>query len=103
MESRAATSSTTTPSCGDKPLNRTSCSSPVTRSWFANRCRGVLVVSSHFVSGAIAVLLVSSMPLASYAQDVPERRPVQPLFGAPDPRGDSEGGLSVSGSLFGSY
>src|SRR5262245_37974025 len=43
------------------------------------------------------------MPLAAYAQDVPERRPVQPLFGAPDPRGESEGGISVTGSLFGSY
>jgi hypothetical protein len=43
------------------------------------------------------------MPLAAYAQEVPERRPVQPLFGAPDPRGESEGGLSVTGSLFGSY
>jgi len=52
---------------------------------------------------ALTALLVLSVPLATYAQEVPERRPVQPLFGAPDPRGESEGGLSVSGSLFGSY
>ena len=51
----------------------------------------------------MTALLVSSMPLAVYAQEVPERRPVQPLFGAPDPRGESDGGLSVTGSLFGSY
>jgi hypothetical protein len=55
------------------------------------------------VSGAVAALLVSSVPLAVYAQEVPERRPVRPLFGAPDPRGESEGGLTVTGSLFGSY
>jgi len=60
-------------------------------------------VSSLLVSGAITALLVSSVPLAAYAQEVPERRPVQPLFGAPDPRGESEGGLSATGSLFGSY
>jgi hypothetical protein len=55
------------------------------------------------VSGAIAALLVSGVSIAAHAQEVPERRPVQPLFGAPDPRGESEGGLSVTGSLFGSY
>ncbi len=60
-------------------------------------------MSSLRVSVAITALLVSSVPLAVYAQEVPERRPVQPLFGAPDPRGESEGGLSVTGSLFGSY
>ena len=60
-------------------------------------------MSSVLVSGAITVLLVSSVPLAAYAQEVPERRPVQPLFGAPNPRGESEGGLSATGSLFGSY
>lgn len=60
-------------------------------------------MSSLLVSGAITALLVSSVSLAAYAQEVPERRPVQPLFGAPDPRGESEGGISVTGSLFGSY
>ena len=60
-------------------------------------------MSSLFVSGAITVLLVGSMPSALYAQEVPERRPVRPLFGAPDPRGESEGGISATGSLFGSY
>jgi len=60
-------------------------------------------VPSVLVSGAIAALLVSSLPLAAYAQEVPERRPVQPLFGAPNPRGESDGGISVTGSLFGSY
>ncbi len=55
------------------------------------------------VASVIAVLLVSSMPVVVHAQEVPERRPTRPLFGAPDPRGESEGGISVSGALFGSY
>lgn len=58
---------------------------------------------SLLVSGAITALLVASVPLAAYAQEVPERRPVQPIYGAPDPRGESPGGVSVTGTLFGSY
>ena len=60
-------------------------------------------MSSLLVSRVIAALFVCSAPLTAYAQQVPERRPVQPLFGAPDPRGESEGGLYVTGSLFGTY
>lgn len=60
-------------------------------------------MSSLLVSGAITALLVSSVPLAAYAQEVPERRPVQPIYGAPNPRGESPGGVSVTGTLFGSY
>jgi hypothetical protein len=60
-------------------------------------------VYSLCVASAITVLLVSSMPAIVHAQEVPERRPTRPLFGAPDPRGESEGGIWVSGTLFGSY
>ncbi len=55
------------------------------------------------VASAVTVLLASSVPAIVHAQEVPERRPTRPLFGAPDPRGESEGGISVSGALFGSY
>jgi hypothetical protein len=60
-------------------------------------------VSSLRVAGAIAVLSVLSVPRTLTAQDVPERRPVRTVFGAPDPRGESPGGVSLSGTLFGSY
>jgi hypothetical protein len=60
-------------------------------------------VYSLCVASAVTVLLVSSMPASVYAQEVPERRPTRPLFGAPDPRGETDGGISVSGALFGSY
>jgi hypothetical protein len=64
---------------------------------------GASVVSSLFAAGTLIVLLVSSVPAAVHAQEVPERRPTPTLFGAPNPRGETEGGLSMTGSLFGSY
>jgi hypothetical protein len=60
-------------------------------------------VSSLFTARALIVLLVSSVPAAVLAQEVPERRPTPTLFGAPNPRGQTEGGLSMTGTLFGSY
>lgn len=59
--------------------------------------------SSLFRAGAIAAVCVLGVAGPVIAQEAPERRPVRTLFGAPDPRGEGPGGISVAGSLFGSY
>jgi hypothetical protein len=61
------------------------------------------VVSSSFATAAMLVLGILSVSRVASAQEAPERRPVRTLFGAPDPRGETEGGLSATGTLFGSY
>jgi hypothetical protein len=63
----------------------------------------VTVVSSLFIGSAIVALGVLGASRPAAAQDVPERRPVRTVFGAPDPRGESAGGVSATGTLFGSY
>jgi hypothetical protein len=55
----------------------------------------------------ILTILFLRSGAASLEAQAPERRPSAAMFGAPDPRQspeeDADGGLSVSGSLFGAY
>jgi len=59
------------------------------------------------VLAAILTILVLWSPTTNLHAQAPERRPSSPVFGAPDPRQSPEegldGGLTVTGSVFGGY